>query len=191
MIKVRLMFLCRIINFMHNVGVFLSAQELPETYTQPALELVELLAQNNLTFVYGGCDKGLMKLAADVTREHKGKIIAICAEQFKSHFRSDFDEQFICPDILTCKKLLINKSDAIVVLPGGTGTIDEVSDAIEHKKLGLFLGPIIFLNTNNFWDGLISQYHKIETEKFINRPMSELFSVVNTPQEVIEILLKG
>ncbi len=175
---------------MQNVCVFLSAAELPEIYTKPALEMVRLIAQNNLTFIYGGSEKGLMKQAADETRKYKGKIMAVCAEQFRSYFRSDIDKQIVCPDIMSRKKVIIEKSDAIIALPGGTGTIDEISDAIESKKWGIYKGEIIFLNTNNFWDGLITQYNRIETEKFINRPMSELFSVVNTPQDVIEILLK-
>jgi len=174
--------------FTKKVCVFLSAQNLKKEYEEPALKLVNLLVVNGFSFVYGGSERGLMKKAADLVRVKKGKIIAVVSEEFREVWRSDVDKQIICPNIPDRKKEVLKVSDALIVLPGGTGTLDEMMEAIETKKWGNHNKPIILLNIENFWNGLIEQFNKLVTEKFLDRHLKDLVYVTDDVDKAIEYL---
>lgn len=175
---------------MKNVCVFLSAQDLPEKYSKPAIEFARLLVKNNYGFVYGGSEVGLMKVAADAVHSHGGRITAVSAELFRGILRQEVHRVFIAQDITHRKRLYFENSDAVVAMPGGTGTLDEITDAIELKKWGIFDGPIVFLNVNGFWDGFINQLKKMRKEGFINVPLEDLVYVARTPRAAISYLKK-
>lgn len=175
---------------MKNVCVFLSAQELDPKYTDPSLELVRRLVEHNYGFVYGGSERGLMKHAADEVRKSGGKIIAVCSEEFRSVWRKDVDELIECANIPERKRKIIEVSDALVVLPGGAGTLDEFTEIVENKKWGDINKPLILLNINSFWDGLITQWQRMQDEGFINadKPMDSLVFITDSVEEAINYL---
>lgn len=174
--------------FTKNVCVFLSAQDLKKEYEKPTLELVGLLVKNGFAFVYGGSERGLMKKAADLVRARKGKIIAVVSEEFREVWRLDVDKQIICRNIPDRKKEVLKVSDALVVFPGGTGTLDELMEAIETKKWGNHNKPIILLNIENYWNGLIEQFNKLVTEKFLDRRLDDLVFITNDINKAIKYL---
>jgi len=171
-----------------KVCVFLSAQNVAEKYEKPALDLIRLLVQNGYTFVYGGTEKGLMKKAADLVRTEGGRIIAVFSEEFRSLWREDVDEKIECPNIPERKKKIIEISDALVVLPGGTGTLDELMEIVETKKWGSHSKPIVLLNSEHYWDGLISQLLKMRDEGFLNRDIEDLLCIFDNPLGAIKFL---
>lgn len=175
---------------MKNVCVFLSASNVDQKYVVAGEKFGTLLAQNNYGYVYGGSDKGLMKVVADAVRAAKGKVIGVSMELLRNVIDEKADEMIIAPDLPQRKKLLNEKSDAIVVLVGGVGTLDEVTEIIELKKHGVNPKPIIFLNTDNFYAGLKMQLEKMETEGFLTQKLHELVEFANEPEEVIDILNK-
>ena len=173
---------------MKNIAFFLSAQDISEKYTKPALELIELCVEKKYHFVYGGSNYGFMKQAAAHVRGLKGKIIGVSSEEFKSVLNTDCDETFIEIDVLARKRKFLEKSDALVALPGGTGTLDEITDIIALKKLDRHHKPIILFNTDGFWNGLVTQMQKMHDEGFLSKKVEDLIYVSDSPVEVITYL---
>jgi uncharacterized protein (TIGR00730 family) len=171
-----------------NICVFLSANDVSPDYETPALELVSLIARNKDGFVYGGSERGLMKKAADLTRREKGRIVSVVSEEFRAVWRTDVDECIECPDIPVRKKRILEVSDAVVVLPGGTGTLDELMEAVETKKWGAHNKPIVLLNTKGYWNGLLTQIETMTKEGFFNKPLFDLIYVTEDPQDAMNYI---
>jgi len=173
-----------------NICVFCSASDLPEKFTKPAVEFARLLAENGHTLVWGGSNVGLMRDIAAGVQEAGGKIIGVSMELLKATARPGSDEMIIAKDLGERKALMLDRSDAIVTLVGGTGTLDELTEVFELKRHGLHSKPIIILNTDDFYTGLHKQYLHMQAEGFLNRqaPLDELVTFAKTPEEIIAIL---
>ncbi|SEF96203.1 hypothetical protein SAMN05216223_102607 [Actinacidiphila yanglinensis] len=157
-----------------NVCVFLSAADLPEHYTAPAREFAELLGKGGHTLVWGGSESGLMKVVADGVREAGGRLVGVSVEFLRAKARADADEMVVTPDLATRKAELLRRSDAIVVMVGGTGTLDEATEILELKKHGLHTKPVVLLNSAGFYDGLAEQLQRMDREGFLPLPLSDL-----------------
>ncbi len=168
-----------------NICVFLSAAELGERYTGPAREFGRRLGEAGHTLVWGGSDVGLMKVVADGVAEAGGRLAGVTAEFLRGSARAGADEMVVTPDLATRKAQLLARSDAVVVLVGGTGTLDEATDALELRKHGLYGGPVVFLNTDGFYDGLRQQFARMEAEGFLPVPLAELAYFTDDPAGVL------
>lgn len=173
---------------MKNICVFLSAATVPEKYIGPAKEFARLLVDHNLNLVWGGSDNGLMKIVADEVQKHGGKIIGVSMEMLKDVARKGADEMIITKDLPARKKLMLERSDAFVVMVGGIGTLDEVTELLELKKHNLHQKQIIFLNTADFYSGLKAQMEKMEKEGFLPKKLSDFVRFAQTPEEVFNYL---
>lgn len=136
-----------------NIRVFLSAADLDERWTRPAREFAELLGRGGHTLVWGGSDAGLTKVVADAVRESGGRLVGISVGLLRHWAREDADEMVFAADLTGRKALLLARSDAVVVLPGGLGTLDEVSEVLELRKHGLDGRPVVLLNMGGFYHG--------------------------------------
>jgi uncharacterized protein (TIGR00730 family) len=157
-----------------NICVFLSAADLDERYTRPAREFAELIGKGGHTLVWGGSDTGLMKVVADGVRETGGRLVGISVGCLRAWARKDADEMVIAEDLAERKALLLARSDAVVVMAGGLGTLDEATEILELKKHGLHEKPVVLLNTAGFYDGLALQLRRMEQEGFLPVPPAEL-----------------
>lgn len=119
---------------MKNVCVFLSASDVDEKYVKAAEELGRLLAQQGYGFVYGGSDKELMKIMSAAVQKAGGTVIGVTMEMLKDTRKLDANEMIVAKDLPERKRILNEKSDAIVVLVGGTGTLDEATELLEQKN---------------------------------------------------------
>ena len=173
-----------------NVCVFCSASDLPEKFTKPAVELARLLAENGHNLVWGGSNVGLMRDIAAGVQDAGGKIIGVSMELLKNTARPGSDEMIITKDLGERKAMMLERSDAIVTLVGGTGTLDELTDVFELKRHGLHNKPIIVLDTDNYYVGLRQQLHHMQDEGFLNRqaPLDDLIRFVAQPQDVLDLL---
>jgi uncharacterized protein (TIGR00730 family) len=162
-----------------NICVFLSAADLDERYTRPAHQFTQLLGEGGHTLVWGGSDTGLMKVVADGVREGGGRLVGISVELFRSKARSDTDEMVFTRDLGERKAMLLARSDAIVVMAGGLGTLDEATEVLELKKHGRFDKPVILLNAAGFYDGLIVQLRRMEADGFLPVPLADLVVVTD------------
>src|SRR3954466_1370241 len=109
-----------------NVCVFCSANDLDQKYVLPAKELTRRLAEGGHTIIFGGSDSGLMKVVAEGAQAGGAKVIGISMESLRNKARQDLDELIIAEDLGKRKALMLERSDVLVVLPGGIGTLDEV-----------------------------------------------------------------
>ncbi|MEU6114766.1 TIGR00730 family Rossman fold protein [Streptomyces sp. NPDC047117] len=157
-----------------NICVFCSAADLDERYTTPAREFAELIGKGGHALVWGGSDTGLMKVMADGVQENGGRLIGISVEFLAHKARAGADEMVITADLAERKAALLARADAIVVMVGGTGTLDEATEILELKKHGLNAKPVVVLNTNGFYDGLREQFRRMEAENFLPVPLTEL-----------------
>ncbi|MEW2505393.1 TIGR00730 family Rossman fold protein [Amycolatopsis sp. NPDC047767] len=171
-----------------NICVFLSAADLDERYTEPAREFAGLVGKSGHTLVWGGSDSGLMKVVADGVRASGGRLVGISVELLRGAARKDADEMVITADLAERKALLLSRSEAVVVLAGGLGTLDEVTEVLELKKHGLHHKPIVLLNTDGFYDGLIRQLRRMEDDGFLPLPLDDLVHFAAEPADGLAYL---
>ncbi|MFD3334269.1 TIGR00730 family Rossman fold protein [Streptomyces sp. NPDC058700] len=157
-----------------NICVFLSAADLDERYTAPAREFARLLGKAGHTLVWGGSDTGLMKVVADGVQEAGGRLVGVSVDFLAHKARPATDEMVVTGDLAARKALLLAKSDAIVIMVGGTGTLDEATEILELKKHGKHTKPVVLLNTAGFYDGLKTQFQRMEDEGFLPLPLTDL-----------------
>ncbi|MFF6784402.1 TIGR00730 family Rossman fold protein [Streptomyces sp. NPDC012510] len=164
-----------------NICVFLSAAELADRYTLPAREFAKLLGKGGHTLVWGGSDVGLMKVVADGVQEAGGRLLGVSVEFLSAKARPGTDEMVIARDLAERKRLLLEKADAVVIMVGGTGTLDEATEILELKKHGHTDKPVVLLNTAGFYDGLKEQFRRMEDEGFLPRPLTDLVFFAEEP----------
>ena len=157
-----------------NICVFLSAADLDERYTQPAREFAAAIGDGGHTLVWGGSDTGLMKVVADGVQGAGGRLVGISVELFRELARKDADEMVFAKDLAERKTLLLARSDAVVVMVGGLGTLDEATEILELRKHGLHDKRVVLLNTAGFYDGLIIQLKRMDEDGFLPVPLAEL-----------------
>ncbi|MEU6175266.1 TIGR00730 family Rossman fold protein [Streptantibioticus parmotrematis] len=157
-----------------NICVFLSAADLDERYTTPAREFAELLGKGGHTLVWGGSDVGLMKVVADGVQAAGGRLVGVSVEFLRGKARAGADEMIVATDLAERKAQLLARSDAVVIMVGGTGTLDEATEILELKKHGLHAKPVVLLNTAGFYDGLREQFLRMDAEGFLPLPLTEL-----------------
>lgn len=157
-----------------NICVFMSAADLDERYTVPAREFAGLIGGGGHTLVWGGSESGLMKVVADGVQEAGGRLVGVSVEFLHKVARENADEMVITADLAERKAQLLLRSDAIVVMVGGTGTLDEATEILELKKHGLHTKPVVLLNAAGFYDGLKLQLQRMDAEGFLPLPLSDL-----------------
>ncbi|WP_225837877.1 TIGR00730 family Rossman fold protein [Streptomyces sp. NK08204] len=171
-----------------NICVFLSAADLDERYTRPAREFAELIGKGGHTLVWGGSNVGLMKVVADGVQEAGGRLLGVSVEFLAAKARPGADEMVIARDLAERKKLLLQNADAVVIMVGGTGTLDEATEILELKKHGRTHKPVVLLNTAGFYDGLEQQFRRMEAEGFLPRPLSDLMFFTQEPADALAYL---
>ncbi|WP_035845940.1 LOG family protein [Kitasatospora azatica] len=167
-----------------NITVFCSAYSLDERYTAPAAEFARLLGAGGHTLVWGGSDAGLMGLLADEVKAAGGKLVGVLVDMLAHKGYEGADELVMTRDLAERKALLLARADAIVVLVGGLGTLDEITEVLELKKHNLHGKPVVVLDTDGFYDGLRAQLARMDAEGFLPRPLAELIAFADTPAEV-------
>lgn len=174
-----------------NVCVFASSCNfLDEIYYMEASNLGRLLGQNGFNMIYGGSSLGLMWSCAKNVKESGGKIIGIMPEKLKDMAENskDCDEFFVTKGMRERKAKMDEMSEAVVALPGGFGTLEELSEMIVQKQLGYNKKAIVILNTNGFYDNLLKFFDDILEQKFAYKRARELYYVAKSAKEAIEYL---
>lgn len=169
-----------------NICVFLSAADLDERYVGPAREFATLLGASGHTLVWGGSDVGLMKVLADGVQAAGGRLSGVSVTFLSHVVRPGVDEMVITENLGERKALLLEKADAVVMLVGGTGTLDETTDILELRKHGLCDKPVVVVNTAGFYDGLKIQLQRMEAEGFLPVPLDDLIFFAETGQEALD-----
>ncbi|MDP2649082.1 MAG: TIGR00730 family Rossman fold protein [bacterium] len=150
-----------------NICVFCSAQAVPDVYTDAAMEFGALLGKNGHTLLWGGTDRGLMKVVADATQGNGGHLVGISMELLKHKIRQNIDETTIAKTLGERKEIMLERSDAFIAFPGGIGTLDEITEIIALKRHGTHSKPILFLDTERFYEGVRAQLDRMNNEGFL------------------------
>ncbi|RAG82062.1 TIGR00730 family Rossman fold protein [Streptacidiphilus pinicola] len=157
-----------------NITVFCSAAALDDRYTAPARDFARALGERGHTLVWGGSFAGLMGVVADEAKAAGAKLVGISVEMLAHKAYSGADELVTTANLAERKAQLLERADALVVLVGGLGTLDEVTEVLELKKHGLHDKPVVLLDTDGFYDGMRTQLRRMDQEGFLPRPLDEL-----------------
>jgi len=164
-----------------------SSQACDAAYHDVARRLGELLARAGCTVVYGGGRAGSMGALADGALAAGGRIVGVIPK-FMMELEwghDDLTELHVVEDMRTRKHEMLTRSSAVVALPGGTGTLEELFEAITLKRLGLFLGPIVIVNTRGYYDALLDQLAVAIERRFMDARHAAMWTVVAGPEEVL------
>jgi uncharacterized protein (TIGR00730 family) len=164
-----------------------SSSRVNSEFGTAAAILGSLLAQSGMDVVYGGGGIGLMGKFADAVLKDGGKITGVIPVFMKEEGwgHQGLTSMIVTPDMGERKKTLFSMSDAIVALPGGVGTLEELTEAITLKQLSLYDGPVIILNTLGFYKSFFEFLDNMVETHFLRKEHKGLWEVANTPEEVI------
>lgn len=159
-------------------------------YREAAFRLGAVLAQQQLEIVYGGGARGSMGALADGALSKGGRVVGILPR-----FMADLEwghpgltELELVEDMRIRKHLMLARSHAAIALPGGSGTLEELLEAITLKRLGLYFNPILLVNTRGFFDPLVELLARAIEERFMDERHARMWEVVAQPEEVPEAL---
>jgi uncharacterized protein (TIGR00730 family) len=162
-------------------------------YREAAFRLGVVLADRGLEVVYGGGARGSMGALADGALSKGGRVLGILP-RFMADLEwghSGLSELELVEDMRIRKHLMLTRSQAAVALPGGSGTLEELLEAITLKRLGLYLNPILLVNTRGFFNPLLDLLgHAIE-EHFMDERHAQMWEVVDQPEEVPDALSRA
>ena len=160
-------------------------------YAAHAKQLGYIIAEKNITLVYGGSSKGIMGAVADAVLEKNGKVIGILpkvlVEWEQQHL--GITELHEVADMHVRKALLYEKCDAALILPGGYGTLDEFFEMLTWNQLSIHDKKIFVLNSGGFYDHLIAHMKKMEDEQFLYDSVVERMTIISEPEELRNTLL--
>ena len=164
-----------------------SSEQCDRIYHDAATALGRALAEAGCTIVYGGGAVGLMGALADGALAHGGRITGIIPRfmtEVEWQHRGVADLEIV-EDMRERKHRLLTGSDAVVALPGGCGTLEELFEAITLKRLGIYFNPIVLVNTRNFYAPLHSFMQQVIGERFMNPEHAAMWSLVDAPELVL------
>lgn len=174
-----------------KVCIFASSSSRVSTkYADAASELGQLLSREGIEIIFGGGGIGLMGKLADAVLKNHGTITGVIPSFMRDEGwgHTSVNEMIVTSDMGERKKRMFSMADAIIALPGGVGTLEELTEAITLKQLGQFTGPIIILNTANFYRSLIEFFEQLVSEHFIRQEHRGIWEIANTPAEVMDLL---
>lgn len=170
-----------------------SSQKIDQVFFAATEKLAIHLVEQNIEVVFGGGSSGLMGKLADTVLEHKGKIKGIMPRfmnEVEWGHKKVTDFEFT--DTMHERKArFLEDIDGIIALPGGTGTLEELLEAITLKRLGIFTKPIVILNTDDYYEPLRRMLDRTVERNFMQPRHQEMWQFVNKPEEVLPALLKA
>lgn len=173
-----------------NITVYAaSSGQVPQTYQQAAAELGTLLARRGHTLVNGAGRTGLMGATIDAVMAEGGRSVGVIPEFMiaEGWEHRGMSELVVTPDMHRRKETMAEMSDACIACPGGVGTLEELLEVITWKQLGLYLKPIVVLNTDGFFDPLLDQFARCLDQQFMRAIHADIWSVAATPEEAIRL----
>jgi uncharacterized protein (TIGR00730 family) len=155
-------------------------------FCEHAKQIGYMLAEKNITLIYGGGNKGIMGAVANAVLEKDGKVIGIMPRilAIPEHQHQGLTEMLEVEDMHIRKRLLYEKCDAALILPGGFGTMDEFFEMLTWNQLNIHDKKIFVLNTSGFYDHLISFLHKTEEEGFLYSKITNCLKIISSPDEL-------
>jgi len=165
-----------------------SSPGIPSKYFEAAEELTKLLINSGYGIIYGGGATGLMGKVADTVLMLKGSIKGVIPSFMLEveWVHTGVKEMIQVEDMRKRKALLIENTSAVIALPGGTGTLEELYEVVTLKKLGMFPHPIVLLNTDGYYNPLKEMAEKMAAESFMQNEHLDMWEIVDSPHQVLK-----
>ena len=176
-----------------NICVFCSSSNaLEEIYFDVAISVGKHIIKNNDVLLFGGSNVGLMHKLAITVKESGGKLIGVIPQKIKDNKLACeiVDELIVTPDMHSRKAKLEDLADAFIAMPGGFGTLEELSEVLTLRHLGYHNKPIIILNINGFYNKLLDFYETIYNEKFAKIDYKSFYFVAENAEKAFQYIEK-
>jgi uncharacterized protein (TIGR00730 family) len=179
---------------MKSICVFCaSSSAVDKVYHRVATDLGQRIGLLGLDLIYGGGSIGLMGDVARGVHDKGGRVVGVIPEFFLNNEQPieyvKADELIVTKDMRSRKAIMDERSDAFIVLPGGIGTLEEATEIISMKQLGLTGKPIVFINTNKFYDAFILNLKRMVELKFAKQSTLNLINILPDPLSALEFMI--
>ncbi len=171
-----------------NIAVFCSQYDVAEKYKKATETFAHLIAEHGHTLVWGGGDEGLMHIIADTAHSEGARVVGVIREGIKSKAYKNADEMIVVKDAKEMNLGLIERGDVVVVLVGGIGTLNELTEVLRMKKNGLHNKPTVVVNTDNFYEHFKEQLDRMNAEGFITKEVMGSVHFADTPQDAMRYI---
>lgn len=174
-----------------SVAVFCAASDnISSVYSQCAYEVGRLIAEMELTLIYGGAAAGLMEETAKAVKDNGGFVVGVVPEILEQKKRVS---RLLNKKVLVCnlserKDYMLEHSDVFIALPGGIGTLDEIFHVFATSTIGFHNKKVILYNVNGFWNDFLNVLRQLEESGFMRMHGKELFYVVDNCNALKDLL---
>ena len=179
---------------MKNISVFCGAHEGNNPrYAEDAKKIGEILAAKGINVVFGGGNVGLMKIVSDAALDNGVDAIGIGLESLHNLelVNPRLKNQIITKTLLDRKDEFMKRSDAFIVLPGGVGSLDELAEIMANNQLGLINKPVGLLNTEGYYEHLLSWMKKAVKEGFITEANFNDLIVSSSCEDLVNLIIEN
>ena len=177
---------------MKNISIFCGAHKGNNPkYAEEAKRVAENIAKKGINVVFGGGNVGLMKIISDTALDNGVEVLGISLKSLHALELANprLKEIVVADTLLDRKDEFMSRSDAFVVLPGGVGSLDELAEIMASNQLGIINKPVGILNTEGYYDHLLSWFNKAVEEGFISPANLKELLVSDSPQELVEMVV--
>src|SRR6266702_7359988 len=159
-------------------------------FVEAAITLGKVFAENNIRLVYGGGSLGLMGAVAKSTLDHGGAVTGIIPEflRARENALTSVQEMIVTPDMHERKRLMFERSDAFVALPGGIGTLEELVEQLTWQQLGRHTKPVLLANIDGFWEPLLALLAHMRATEFIRPSLAVEILKAERVQDILPSL---
>lgn len=174
-----------------KLAVYLGASSNAKSqYKKAAAQVGEWMVKNNLELIYGGSGIGSMKILSDTILDNDGKVHGVITSQLKDRGTANKRlKNLDVVDTMDERKLkMMNDADGMMAIPGGIGTLEEISEAISWITLGDNPKPVAFYNYNNFYDGLHDQILHMHHEGFLEKRYVDAICFSDSLDEILDFM---
>lgn len=174
-----------------GVAVFCAASEnIDKLYVDAAQAVGTMLGRIGVSLVYGGARFGLMEATAKAAKEAGAHIVGVVPQILVERGRVStlLDEHIPCHNLSERKDIMLEKSDVLVALPGGIGTLDEIFHVLAAATIGFHGKRVVLYNVNGFWDSLLAMLDSYNTAGFIRGEMNRYMSVAGNIGELEKVI---
>jgi uncharacterized protein (TIGR00730 family) len=160
-------------------------------FVEAAIGLGKILADNGVSLVYGGGSNGLMGAIAKSTLDHGGNVIGIIPEFLisRENAMARVQELIVTPDMHERKRMMFERSDAFVALPGGIGTLEELVEQLTWQQLGRHAKPVLLANIDSFWEPLLALLTHMRATEFIRPTLAVEILKAEHVEDILPLLL--
>ena len=179
---------------MKNISIFCGAHEGKNPkYVEAAKSIAGIISKKGINVVFGGGDVGLMKVISDTALDNGVDALGI---SLRSLYELELvnprlNEVVVAETLLDRKDIFMDRSDAFIVLPGGVGSLDELAEVMASNQLGIINKPIGILNTEGYYDHLLSWFKKAVEEGFISSANFDELLISSSPEELVDMVVNN